>query len=189
MCANKISYMGLTRVAVAAVLCVAVLPARAAFAQSLADVARRTEEQRKAATSKVYTNDNVAPSDQPSAPPGAAPAAAPGEQTPLAGVEQDKAPDQTRVEPAPVESRRNEQYWQKVLAEVRAKIEALTKNIASQQARLDAIEGDSPTAVREREVISTTIERLQKDVALQNGELTRWLTLAKTTKVPEEWLK
>lgn len=185
----------LTCAALAAVLCLAVLPARVAFAQSLGDVARRAEEQRKAGASKVYTNDNVAPSDQPAAP---AAAAAPGEQTPPAasasnpsgaGVEADKPAGQTTPQPAPVESRRNEQYWRKVLADVRAKIATLEDKIAAQQSRLDQIEGDSPTEVREREVVSATIERLRKDVALQNGELTRWLTLAKTTKTPEEWLK
>ena len=194
------SYSTLTRTALAAVLCVAVFPPAFVSAQSLADVARKTEEQRKEAASKTYTNGSLAPSDQPATAPAAAPpAAAAGEQAPAAAepapkpsgftVKEDKETGHTDMQTAPAETRRTEPYWRKVLAEVRGKISGLNANIASQQARIDGIQGDSPSEVREREILSGTIERLQKDLALQTRELQRWLALAAASKVPQEWLQ
>ena len=194
----RINDRKLTRAALTAVLCLAVLPARVILAQSLGDVARRTEEQRKAGASKVYTNDNVAPSDQPAAPPASQAAVPAGEQAPAAEpapkpsgftVKEDKETGRTDMQTAPAESRRTEQYWRKVLADVRGKIAALNANIAAQQTKIDGIEGDSGSAVREREVLSLTIDRLQKDVAVQTRELQRWLALAAASNVPQDWLK
>jgi len=200
MFAMPTSRSRLTRAVLAAVLCIAVFPAAAVSAQSLADAARKTEEQRKQTASKVYTNGSLAPSDQPATPPANdLPAAAPaGEQAPADepapkpsgfAVQEDKETGHTNMHTAPAETRRTEQYWRKVLADVRAKIAALNANIATQQARIDQVEGNSPAAVREREVLSGTIERIQKDVAVQTRELQRWLALAAASKVPEEWLR
>jgi hypothetical protein len=172
--------------------------------QALGDVARREEERRKQTTApgRVYTNDNLE-AVEPTAGPTVAPAEAEASTgTSVAPAEKKTvAPGYVREEylgagvanikstTAPVEHR-DEQYWRKLFADVRARAAKVNAALAAQEARLAKIQGDqTPTAIREREVLADQIARLQTSARGQADELTRWLTRASAAKVPEEWTR
>jgi hypothetical protein len=173
--------------------------AATASAQSLGDVARREEERRKqtAAPGRVYTNDTLEGVDAVATEPAAqGGATAPSEPAPKAEVpgyvfhEYLGAGVASIKSTTPPREKRNEQYWRKLFVDVRARVAKANAALAAQEARLAAIQTDqTPTAVREREVIAEEIVRLQKGARLQADDLTRWLARARDDKVPEEWTR
>lgn len=190
---------GLSRTVAAALLLLTA--AGQIAAQSLGDVARREAERRKQATSggRVYTNGDLAPVD-PSAPPAAAPI--PVEAAPGSGGETPATPAPTQearpannggVESVIVKGRekRDEQYWRTSARDVKGRLAKVNAGVAAQQARLAEIDAgpQTPTTVREREVISTTLVRLQRDAGFQTEELTRFVTRAQMAKIPDAWFR
>jgi hypothetical protein len=172
-------------------------PALTANAQSLADVARREEERRKAvATGRVYTNENLGDAVEASAPPPVSPtapaapsatgAAAPPTPPPAAAVGGEGGG--TVVE---VESKRTEAYWRKMMKDLRAQLAQSTAAIAAQQARLAEIDGGrvSAATAREREVVAAAIPKLQQAIRYQNEEIARWTARAKVEKIPADWIQ
>lgn len=172
-------------------------------AQSLGDVAQREAERRKQATSgRVYTNGDLAVVDPPSSPPPPALAApADGlpktadEGTPEASKKAEPAagtaPDTAVKPPLKGREKRDEQYWRTLARDLRGRFAKATADVAAREARIAEIDASpqTPTLVREREVISATLSRLQRDARSHSEELTRFLTRAGMAKVPEEWIQ
>jgi len=178
--------------AAAAVIVLVVTGARSASPQSLADLARRDEERRKQATpsGRVYTNDSLGAVDAPAAPP-AEPAATTAAPTPGLEVAKDPSTAQTSVKPpTAAREKRDEQYWRKLFTDLRARVAGANADLDAERARLEAFRGDeSPTGVRQREVLAASIGRLENGVRIQTEELTRYLTRATREKIPEEWTR
>lgn len=163
--------------------------------QSLGDVARREAERRKEVNAgRVYTNDNLAPTDEGTPPPPAAadvPAAADAgtrEAPPAA-----KPAGDPGVEPVIVQapSKRTEAYWRKLMGDFRARLAQASATLATQQARLAAIDATpmTPTSAREREVVAASIPGLQENIRYQNEEIARFVTRAAAEKVPADWVR
>ena len=177
----------------AAVVIILVLGAGAPFAssQSLGDLARRTEDDRKKATTgRVYTNDALEAVDPPLAPPAEA-AATTAAAAPGAGTATDPSTGQTDVKPpSQAREKRDEQYWRKLFTDLRARVARANADLDAERARLDAFQGDeSPTGVRQREVLAASIVRLENGARIQTDDLTRYLTRASIAKIPEEWTR
>jgi hypothetical protein len=170
-----------------------------ASAQSLGDVARREQERRKetAPSGRVYTNDALQPVDpvaaEPAAQAGATAASDPAPKTETPGyvLEEDLGAGVASIKSTtPPRQKRDEQYWRKLFTDVRARVAKANAAVAAQEARLAAIQADqSPTAVREREVLAAEIVRLQRGARLQADDLARWLARANDDKVPAEWTR
>jgi len=166
-------------------------------AQSLGDVARREAERREQVSSgKVYTNGDLAPVDA---------AAAPGPQTPVEpapGVKPSEPPpatspvppgDSSGKEPVLIKGRekRDEQYWRTQIQAVRVKVQKANVEVRAQETRLAELDGgpQTPTSLREREVVAASLVRAQRDARFIGEELTRWVTRAQMAKVPEESIR
>jgi hypothetical protein len=177
--------------AAAVIILVVTADARSASSQSLGDLARRTEADRKQATAgRVYTNDVLEAVDPPPASP-AEPAATPAAAVPGSKVEKDPTTGQANVKP-PTQARekRDEQYWRKLFTDLRANVARANADLDAERARLDAFRGDeSPAGVRQREVLAASIARLENGARIQTEELTRYLARATRAKVPEEWTR
>ena len=63
--------------------------------------------------------------------------------------------------------------------------------MAAQEARLAEIDGgeQTPTRLREREVVTESLTRAQRDARSLTEELTRFMTRAQMAKVPDEWIQ
>jgi hypothetical protein len=142
----------------------AALVARPVAGQSLADVARKEQERRKAATSaaksekdkdkdkdkskKVYTNDDLGPGGpQPEAPPAAAasgqPAApAPGTHTHEAPAAQAPPSAAGAEAPAAAGENRDENWWRNRMTTARADLQRQTLFLEAIQSRINALTTD-----------------------------------------------
>lgn len=185
----------LPRTAAAALLCV-FLAVHATAAQSLGHVAQREAERRKqVASGRAYTNADLTPVDAPAPPAAPVPtevAPVPAPETP-ATRPAPKLTDNPGKEPILVEGRekRDEQYWRTMARDVRARLAKLNAAVAAHEARIAAIDAgpQTPTEIREREVLSGTLIVLRKDTRLVVEGLTRFLTRAQLAKIPEEWFQ
>jgi hypothetical protein len=167
-------------------------------AQSLGDVARREAERRQQVTpGKAYTDGDLAPVDAAAPPPHA-----PIQQSPASGGETpDAQPPSSQAAPGnnpgkePViakgREKRDEQYWRKLMPELRGRVAKANTEVAAQEARLAEIDGGEQTAarLREREVVTESLSRAQRDARSLTEELTRFLTRAQMAKVPDEWIR
>lgn len=166
--------------ACAALLPMLLLTVTPARAQSLGEVARREAERRsRIEAGRAYTNEDLPEVEPP------ATVAAPGNRPPDAAPagttsnEASAAPDTEATQsdspkPPPAESR--EEQFRKTLEEALSAREAKTnREIAAQQARLAELDEmpRTPTTMRERDVISATLMRLQKSAASHARERTR----------------
>jgi hypothetical protein len=196
------------RLSLAAVLVAAwALPAPAG-AQSLADVARKEQARRQQAgkPSKVYTNQDLAPSREPAAPAptpgdnagavghhaGVPPATAPAE---AGGASTDRQPPATD---APREPERGEKYWRERITAARADLERLQTFADALQARigaltLDFVNRDDPAqrAVVEqnRQKAVAELERVQRDIAAQTKTISGIEDEARKAGAPAGWLR
>lgn len=172
--------------------------ARASSAQSLADVARHEAERRQQVTSgKVYTDGDLAPVDDATPPPQTSiqPSPASGGETPDAQPPSSQAPPGNNPGKEPViakaREKRDEQYWRKLIKDLRARVDKANASVAAQKARLAEIDGGEQTLirVREREVVTESLTRAERDARSLSEELTRFLTRAQMAKVPDEWIQ
>jgi hypothetical protein len=171
---------------------------QAPSAQSLGEVARReTERRTRVAVGRVYTNEDLAPdaASLPSPAPVAAEAVRPGASapgTPTADEEAERLAKQpgARISvEAPKEQ--DEQYWRSKAEDLRGRLAKATAGIATAQARLSEIDAapQTPTAIREREVIAATRSRLQRDANALSEGLARFRTQAVAAGVPLAWTR
>jgi hypothetical protein len=144
---------------------------------------------------KVYTNGDLAPVDAapalaPQTPVEPAPGGKPADTPPAATPAPPGDPDK---EPVMVKGRekRDEQYWRTQVRALRARVEKANALAAAQEARLAELDGgpQTPTALREREVVAGSLTRAQRDARFISEELTRWITRAQMANVPDDWIK
>ena len=166
-----------------------------ARAQSLADIARKEEERRKATkgTGKVYTNDDLRrypvlpPPPQP-----APPADAPGATDPLAGA---KAPAAAPAEP---KEEKDEAYWKKLMTDAKALLARTTAHHEAMQTRINSLTADfyARDDPAQRAVIWTErtraleeLDRLAADIEAQKKAISQVEEDARKAGVPPGWLR
>ena len=201
-------YVHFTAAAVAALLC-ATFAATAAQAQSLADVARREEERRKAIGSpgRVYTNDNlpVATSGPPVPPPAAAvvavPAASGTSTTPAPGASASTPAGSTAAaNPAAKDEgvKKGEAYWRQRLQQARDAQQRAEVVVAALQSRInaltsDAVNRDDPAQrgviTADREKALQEMERVKKDMQQLAQAITDIQEEARRGGVPAGWVR
>jgi hypothetical protein len=166
-----------------------------AWSQTLADVARKEQERRKAVTvpGKVYTNDDLR--RYPVTTPG--PVSQPADAKP-AGEKRDgaeKPADPKDVKPS-VDL--GEQYWRNLIGEARAararsdtylealqsRLAMLTNEFYSQQ---DPAQRGAISAQRTR--VFEDMERLKKDTAAQDAAIARIEEDARKANIPPGWIR
>jgi hypothetical protein len=199
-------------------LAAAALVARPVAGQSLADVARKEQERRKAATSaaksdkdkdkdkdkakKVYTNDDLGPGGpQPEAPPaeaasGQAAPPAPGTHTHEAPAAQ--APPAAGAEAPAAGENRDENWWRNRMTTARADLQRQTLFLEAIQSRVNALTTDfvnrDDPAQRdqiavERQKNLTELERVQKDIERLKKQVADIEEEARRAGVPAGWLR
>jgi hypothetical protein len=87
--------------------------------------------------------------------------------------------------------KRDEQYWRKLMKDLRGRIERANANVTAQEARLAEIDAgeQTPTRMQEREAVTESLTRAQRDARSLSEELTRFRTRAQIEKVPADWLQ
>ena len=169
-----------------------------ASAQSLADVARREAERRQQVTSgKVYTDGDLGPADAAAPPPQAPALPSPASSGETSGAQPSSSQPPPGNNPGResviVQGRekRDEQYWRKLMKDLRGRLDRANANVAAQEARLAEIDGgeQTPTRMSEREAVTESLTRAQRDARSLSEELTRFRTRAQMEKVPAEWLQ
>jgi hypothetical protein len=172
--------------------------ATSASAQSLGDVARREAERRQQVTSgKVYTNEDLGAVDEATPPPpqtslespstsGGRPSNTPAAAAPAAEAAPGK--EQTVIKGR---EKRDEQYWRGLMRDLRGRLDKANANLAAQEARLAEIDAgeQTPVRMREREIVTESLTRAQRDVRYLTEEVTRFVTRAQMAKVPPEWIQ
>ncbi len=180
-----------------------------ARAQSLADVAKKEEERRKAAKapSKVYTNDDLktyptpapAPASAPTPATGATegqPAANPGAPPPV------PAPGDPATGAAPKaaaqEQPKDEAYWKGLMSAARTKLERDESYLEALQTRINSLTNDfySRDDPAQRAVLWTQrtkaleeMERLKKDITDGKANIVKIQDDARKAGVPAGWLR
>ena len=150
-----------------------------ARAQSLAEIAKKEEERRKAtkSTGKVYTNDDLRrypvlpPPSQP-----APPADAPGAADPVTGAKEPAAA------PAEPKEEKDEAYWRKLISDAKARLARTTAHHEAMQTRINSLTTDfyARDDPAQRAVIWTDrtkaleeLDRLAKDIDDQKKAIAR----------------
>jgi hypothetical protein len=192
-----------------AALIVLGLDVRVAYSQSLGDVARREADRRKdvAAPGRTYTNEDLGtvdapqPAPQPAAPEPKPEESAPAQQpaatvktsegsTPGTAVEEDPVTGHTNIKTTvPARVKRDEPYWRARFKEARGLLAKANADLATAQARLEAIDAgpQTPATAREREVVAAAVARIQTDIRYRQEAVTKLQTQASLAKVPPEW--
>ena len=172
-----------------------VLVGSAVSAQTLADIAKKEADRRKAVktTSKVYTNDDLR--GYPSPAPGQAPTAAP---TPVAAP--DSGTPAATEKPKPVEptEQKDEAYWKGLISEARSKVERSQAHLEAMQSRVNALTTDfySRDDPAQRGVLWTErtkalqeMDLLRKEIDEQTQAITKIQEDARKAGVPPGWLR
>ena len=182
------------RLRLIAVLAVTLAAATSASAQSLADLARKEESRRKQVkqSSRVITNKDLRPSDNPTPPPpaAAAPAPAPGPDAPPAA----KSPADVDEEKA----KEDQQAWRQKMADARLALERNQMYADALQSKINAlwadftarddpaqraqIELERKRALAEQERVKAEIETQKKAIADIEEE-------ARKAGVPPGWIR
>ena len=178
------------------------LVASSAAAQSLAEVARKEQERRKAVkeAGKVYTNDNVKPSPAPPPVPAAAEKKdAPATTAEKKGAEQ-KTPEQQKAEDAKTDSGevRDEKYWRERITAVRTQLERSNIFLEALQSRVNALTNDftarDDPAQRaligeDRQRALAEMERVRLDIQSLKKQIEGIEEEARRSNVPPGWLR
>lgn len=182
----------------AGVLLVAVLLPVGSMAQSLADVARKEEERRKAikGSGKVYTNDDLVRTREGSAPPASdatsAPAGGAANATPNAATEK------PGEKPAVTDETKTEPYWKKRMTTAQ---EQLNRNKVLQVALEGRVNGlnaeivnmDNPyqrTVLQENlKTAMIELERVKRDIVAGTKAVADIQEEARKANIPPGWLR
>jgi hypothetical protein len=176
-----------------------------ARAQSLADMAKKEEERRKAtkAPTKVYTNDDLKkyPTPAPTLPEGQLPATAGGVPAVPAPADPN-APDAAKPadpsKPAAQEEKKDEAYWKGLMTSARTKLERDESFLEALQSRVNALTNDfySRDDPAQRSVIETQrnkalaeMDRLKTEVADDKANIAKIQEDARKEGVPPGWLR
>ena len=167
-----------------------------AHAQSLAEVARREAERRKAlkGDGKVYTNKDLVGGAP--APAGIVTPAPSAPATPAAG----QAPGQTEADPSnePESPQKDEKYWRERITEARERLAQSEILQAALESRLNALATDfvNRDDPAQRSVITTDrqkaqaqLDRTKKDIEAHKKEIADIQEEARKAGVPAGWLR
>jgi hypothetical protein len=160
-----------------------------ARAQSLADVARAEEARRKAVKqpAKVYTNDDLKPSNEPPRP-----AASTSSVGAAATVEPPPAA------PAAEDPKKTEKYWHERIALARTTLDHDKVLVDAVQSRINALTTDFVNTAdpAQRAVIQTNrdtalaeLDRLNKDIQAQTKAVSDIQEEARKASIPAGWLR
>jgi hypothetical protein len=180
------------------------LLASAAAAQSLADVAKREEERRKAikTPSRLYTDADLRRLPAPAAPAGVGQPVSPavpvtGEQ-PRPGEQQanaEAAPEKPGAEPA---AEHDEAYWRGRITEARAKVERSKLLCDAMQTRINVLTADwsarddpvqRAALYQDRIKALEELKRLQDEIQDQTKAIADIEEEARRAGVPPGWLR
>jgi len=164
-------------------------------AQSLADVARKEAERRKATkgAAKVYTNKDLVGEPVPS---GVSTPAAPAPAPPAAGQEPGQAAEDPSKEPE--SPQKDEKYWRQRMTEARDKLAQNEVMQAALESRLNAlatdfVNRDDPaqraTISNDRQKAQSQLERTKKDIEGLKKEIADIQDEARKAGVPPGWLR
>ncbi|MBI1873143.1 MAG: hypothetical protein HYS05_04535 [Acidobacteria bacterium] len=190
------------------------LLAAATFAsgQTLADVAKKEEERRKAVKqpSKVITNEDLKPvrtPDRPATAPAAAPTesakpAQPGTAPPADASAKPPAPGAaTPAKPAGEASpgeKKDETYWRNRITTVRTALQRNLVYVDAMQSRINAlttdfVNRDDPAQraviAADRQKALAELDRLKKEIEAQTKEIAQIEEEARRAGVPPGWLR
>jgi len=174
----------------------------AAYGQSLADVARKEEERRKAVKtpSKVYTIRDVrkALGGDPSTPLAPTPgeAASPGvsARPPDSPV---SAPQVATPPPVPPEVK-DEAYWRRLLGDARSKLERSTTVASALRSQYEVLASRFASladasqrglVIAEMEKMQSEIDRVQKEIGQQTQDVANLEEQARRAGVPPGWIR
>ena len=183
-----------------------------ARAQSLADVAKKEGERRKAtpAPSKVYTNDDLKkyPTPAPATAEGQPPASASGAPGVPAPPGAPNTPDATKPadpskpadppKPAAQEEKKDEAYWKGVITAAQSKLERDESFLEALQSRVNSLTNDfySRDDPAQRSVIETQrikalgeMDRLKQEIADDKATIAKIQEDARKEGVPPGWLR
>jgi len=169
-------------------------------AQSLADVAKKEEERRKALTTpaKVYTNKDLSALPAGATPPPPASGAAQALTDAVKAVEGDKAARDAEKELKSKEPSKDQAYWSGRRKAIQEKLDRDQTFLLALQTRLnslaaDVVNRDDPArrAVleRERQKAVADLARLQQDIANDKKGLADLEEDARRAGVPPGWLR
>jgi len=172
-----------------------VLLGSAVSAQTLADVARKESERRKATktTSKVYTNDDLRA--YPAPPAAQAQAGVPAPPTD-AGAGASAAQDKPK--PAEAAEAKGEAYWKALMADARAKLERTRSHHEAMQTRVNSLTADfyarDDPAQRgvlwtERTKALQELDLLKQEIDEQTKTIAKIQEDARKEGVPPGWLR
>jgi len=172
-----------------------------ASAQSLADVARREEERRKAVgkTGKVYTNDQLPPAPPVSAPrPASVPAAPSKPAEPEAAAPDAPAGDAAKPADQATDAGTTEDGWRKRVATEREAVSRSQILADALQSRINALTTDFENRgdPAQRSVIFTDrqkalaeLDRVKKEIAEHQKAITTIQEEARRAGVPAGWTR
>lgn len=201
--------MGFVRTSVTAILvALFALQSAALGAQSLAEVARKEAERRKAIKepAKVFTNNDLKSVRRPETGPPAQPAeaATPGEpsstQVPAqpAQAAAHQSPETKSAGSPPPEEKKDERYWRERMANARAAVERTKVLLDAVQSRINAlttdfVNRDDPyqraQIAADRDRALAELERLKKELDEQTKAIAQIDEEARKAGVPPGWLR
>jgi hypothetical protein len=158
-------------------------------AQSLADVARAEEARRKAVKqpAKVYTNDDLKPSNEPPRPVASTSSAVAA-----------PAAESTPATPAAVDPKKTEAYWHDRITLARTTLDHDKVLVDAVQSRINALTTDFVNTAdpAQRAVIQTNrdtavaeLDRLNKDIQTQTKAVGDIQEEARKASIPAGWLR
>ena len=184
-------------------LAVVLASAATASAQSLADVARREEERRKAIgnSGKVYTNDDLQPvpaSEVPAPPstPAASSTAEPAADAPAASGGEDAKPEGEAAATAPKLT--PEQMWRKRIADERAAMARAQVLADALQSRINGLTTDfenrgdpvqKNALFADRQTALAELDRMKKEISDHQKAIADIQEEARRAGVPAGWTR
>jgi hypothetical protein len=179
------------------------LTATAATAQSLGEVARKTDAARAGATSKVYTNENLpsvtaAPVAAPGASQAAGQADAAGQSTSTPAAGQSTTGAAAGADAKSATEEKGEKYWRQrvqaereALARAQSFAEALQSRINALST--DFVNRDDPAQrnviAADRQKALTELERVHKEIAQHTQAIADIQQEARRAGVPAGWVR
>ncbi len=166
----------------------------ATYGQSLADVARKEADRRKAVRDggKVYTNK-----DLPSVPPPATPAASPSSPDAAPEKGADAQPD-AKVSPPDAAEKKDQAYWGKRMKDLLAQLDRDQTYAEALQTRVNALTADfvnrddpvqrAQLGINRQKALSE-LDRLKKQIGGEKHALADLEEEARRSGVPPGWLR
>ena len=180
------------------VACTSVAHGQVSSTVSLAEVARKEEARRRTAkkATKVFTNANLASSDDASAPPLSVVSSAPSNTTSSTAT-QPTIPG-GKAEPVDAGAMKDQAYWQARISKARTDLSRTQMFADSLQTKINSLRTDFTNRDNrvEREKIQqdlnnalAELERLKKEIDVQQKAITAVEEEARRANVPAGWLR